>query len=62
MFCPFACEECRSDCVFRCRRTANSSHMNESTTNCLIVSKLDSMNEGQADQLSEIITAIETLG
>lgn len=62
MFCPFIKETCNPECVFRCRQSASSQSMMEPTTTCLIVKKLDSANDMQYDQLSEILSAVEHLG
>lgn len=61
MFCPFAKEECRNDCAFRCRRRAVSQSMEESTTTCVIAASLDAINTEQADQLSELIDAVNNI-
>lgn len=62
MFCPFVKGDCNSECVFRCRSCASSQSMMEPVTSCLIVKKLDSANDMQQDQLSEILSAIEKIG
>ena len=61
MFCPFIKDVCNPSCVFQCRTYATSNSMKNSTTTCLIVKKLDSLNEMQSDQLTEIVQAIEAL-
>ena len=61
MFCPFIQDECRRDCAFRCRPVAVSQNMAEPTSTCVIASRLDAMNTGQADQLSELIDAVKQL-
>ena len=52
--CPFINSECRSDCVFKTRRTSTTF----GTSSCLIAIKLDSINDAQMDQLTEISQSI----
>lgn len=59
-FCPFIKAECQSDCVFRCRPRAASQSMMHETLPCVIASRIDALNVGQADQLSDILDAINT--
>lgn len=61
MLCPFINDICDVSCVFRCRPCATSNSMMNSTTTCLIAKKLDSLNEMQSDQLTEVVQAIEAL-
>ncbi len=61
MFCPFIKDVCDPSCAFRCRPCATSNSMEIATTTCLIAKKLDSLNEMQSDQLTEIVQAIEAL-
>lgn len=60
-FCPFIKAECDSDCVFRCRPCATSPSMMHETVPCIIASRIDALNVGQADQLSEIVDAVNQL-
>ena len=53
MFCPFINGDCRKDCTFHCHKVAGTEL--SGITECLIASKLDSVNDTQTDQLSEII-------
>ena len=62
MFCPFVKGDCVTDCTFRCRRIATSSRLEDQSTVCLIAAALDSLNDMQADQLSEVIDAIKERG
>lgn len=56
MFCPFCKEECRDDCTFHCAKISVGSTMtNSGITECLIVSKLDSINDCQSEQLNDIL-------
>lgn len=61
MFCPFTKDTCNPSCAFRCRPCATANSMMEPTTTCLIAKKLDSLNDMQSDQLTEIVQAIEAL-
>lgn len=60
-FCPFIKDECRSDCVFRCRPRAASESMDHAPLRCVIASRLDAVNTEQRDQLSELIDAVNAL-
>lgn len=54
MFCPFAKTECREDCVFHCVHKETLSELTQSSTNCLIVKRLYSLNYMQFSQIEEI--------
>ena len=62
LFCPFAKGDCVTNCTFRCHRIATSSRLEGQSTVCLIAAALDSLNDMQADQLSEAIDAIKERG
>ncbi len=53
-YCPFIKDVCREDCVFSCRYTVTS----QCTTTCLLVSKIDSINGRQYEQLANILYGI----
>ena len=59
-FCPFIKAECESECVFRCIPHATSPSMANESVPCVIAARIDALNVGQADQLSDILDAINT--
>ena len=61
MFCPFIKDECRADCVFRCRPRAASSSMMQDTLTCVLASRISEMNTEQQDQLNELIDSVRAI-
>ena len=61
MFCPFIKDDCRQDCVFRCRPRASSPSMQQPALTCVLASRIDAMNTSQEDQLSELIEAVRAI-
>lgn len=60
-YCPFVNGECRNDCVFRCRPRATTQSMVQETTTCVLASRIAELNDKQADQLDNLIRAVENL-
>lgn len=54
-FCPFINGNCTDKCVFSTHNIACSNGI----TNCLIVSKLDSINDYQYELLTDIISLLK---
>ena len=61
MFCPFIKDECREDCVFRCRPRATSPSILNGPLTCVLASRIDEMNTDQRDQLNDLIDSVRAL-
>lgn len=58
MFCPFIKSDCREDCVFHCVHEERNSQLTQSSTQCLIVRRINAINYMQDSQLKDILEAI----